>query len=49
MGWRRCDTRAQIDDDDIGIHLPHRSIAELLLAILQLGNCPPLPDSHDIW
>ncbi len=35
--------------DNEGFHCEHRAFAELLTAILRLGNCPPPMDSHDIW
>jgi hypothetical protein len=52
MSWRRRGHLAgccwlRLDDDD-GRHCNHRSFAELLTAILRLGNCPPLADVDDI-
>jgi hypothetical protein len=53
MSWRRrsslpgqCWSRIDVRDD--GVHGNQRSLAELLTAILRLGNCPPLADVDEI-
>lgn len=43
----RGNSRSWLDHE--GLHCEHRAFAELLAAILRLGNCPPRPDSSDIY